>query len=255
MGCLIAGALLGTLLFLFLHEIIFAACPPNYVTGSDETSCYRFVAAARSWSWGKVVCDVEGAHLIDVISDEENGFLFDYATTLGLTDVWIGLNDLETEGSWNYDFEISEPLFWHWNSDQPDGGALENCAIMRIPDLGKWHDRPCSQYNAVICEAPSQGNHGPNSLQSSKAERWGHFVRARVDSGPPAATPMLTLGLARSVIDCARKCFGFTNDCAAYTFEREVLGIGLHRCKLYTSVFETYLMVDHHGIDMYEVTA
>ncbi|XP_070580707.1 perlucin-like [Ptychodera flava] len=254
MSCLVNSILVGTFLFMSLHDIIMAGCPTNYIPGLNGTRCYRYMSMSGHWAHAKTLCQVDGAHLVDVVNQEENDFLLGFSETLGLEEVWLGLNDQETEGDWNYVAETSAPLFSNWGPGQPDGTANENCALMLKVDLGKWDDKPCAQYHPVVCEqdnVPIQTTITPSTLSPLANERWNHFMRTQVDSGPPNVTPYLTVGLSYSAIDCARKCSAYT-ECVAFTFKRLEVSGGLHRCKLYTSVFETYPIVTMNGVDMYE---
>jgi len=70
-------------------------CPDGW--SKFDLSCYRLVYKRLTWSRAEGYCNELGGHLASVHSSEENDFIF------GLVDkqkVWIGANDLNTEGFW-----------------------------------------------------------------------------------------------------------------------------------------------------------
>ena len=78
--------------------------------------------------------------------------------------MWIGLNDIDTEGDyvWNdgtpFDFE-------NWQDKQD--WSTENCIRINVND-GRWNDIPCSTlYNAFICNYNSRHYVGINSAMSA----------------------------------------------------------------------------------------
>uniref|UniRef100_A0A8C2SQ91 C-type lectin domain-containing protein n=1 Tax=Coturnix japonica TaxID=93934 RepID=A0A8C2SQ91_COTJA len=63
-----------------------------------EGSCYSFSVEKMNWEDAKEVCEDQGAHLVIVNSDQEQGFLKNNIN--GSNTYWLGLTDEETEGSW-----------------------------------------------------------------------------------------------------------------------------------------------------------
>eukprot|EP01083_Nonionella_stella_P301918 1038502_1 len=77
--------------------------------------------------------------------------------------VWFGLNDIETEGTWNnrdgtpWDYGLtlgSSP----WHTAQPDGGNAKNCATLIQaqvnPGEPKWSDQACQSDGYSLCNHP-----------------------------------------------------------------------------------------------------
>ena len=80
------------------------------------------------------------------------------------TSSWIGLNDREKEGvfQWGINTNVStDYVNWHTTfPKQPNGGTSENCVEL-IPAIkfnrrwdGKWNDYSCSLTNSFICQKP-----------------------------------------------------------------------------------------------------
>ncbi|KAM4725161.1 tetranectin-like [Anableps anableps] len=102
-------------------------------------------------------CNSLGGVLGTPTSSEENNQLRDYVRqSIGLDgEVWLGANDMTTEGQWmdQTGFSIT---YKNWDasnvrSPQPDGGKSQNCAVLSSPS-GKWLDENCREEKASVCE-------------------------------------------------------------------------------------------------------
>ena len=71
---------------------------------------------------------------------------------------WIGLYDMDIEGSWLWSDGTS--FTWNnWVGREPDGGDKENCAILvHIKEWG-WYDGPCSNKLSFVCKIPGKDTH------------------------------------------------------------------------------------------------
>ncbi|XP_043962084.1 LOW QUALITY PROTEIN: C-type lectin domain family 11 member A [Gambusia affinis] len=68
--------------------------------------------------------------------------------------VWLGINDLRSEGLYLFDDGTRVSYFqWrkHFLSSQPDGGKRENCVAMSSDD-GDWWDHYCDRIMNYVCE-------------------------------------------------------------------------------------------------------
>jgi hypothetical protein len=67
-------------------------CPNGY--SLFESSCYKIPARKLTWQDAKTFCEVETSHIITINNKEEDVVLSSMMRSLGIHEVWIGLNDL-----------------------------------------------------------------------------------------------------------------------------------------------------------------
>jgi len=101
-------------------------------------------------------------HLVKVSSEMENTFIAQTAFGAGVSFLWLGGDDLTTEGSWHWQ---DGTLFWtgsssgsapvgaytSWYIGFPGTGTNSDCLEMR--DDGTWDDKQCSQGKRYVCES------------------------------------------------------------------------------------------------------
>ncbi|XP_071408259.1 phosphatidylinositol phosphatase PTPRQ isoform X1 [Pithys albifrons albifrons] len=66
-----------------------------------QSSCYRMGKESKPWKAAQQVCETssQGAHLLDIGSEEEYGFMLSYLQKISqIIMLWTGLNDLKEEG-------------------------------------------------------------------------------------------------------------------------------------------------------------
>ncbi|XP_027880148.1 CD209 antigen-like protein E [Xiphophorus couchianus] len=127
-------------------------CPAGWRTFS--CSCYFLSTSSGSWNKAREDCRNRGGDLVVINDDDEQNFL----STIINKETWIGLNDIETEGSWKWvdDTPLTQLLTKHWSKKQPDNGGgdpywgEEDCAHINTEKL--WNDRNCSSSMQWICE-------------------------------------------------------------------------------------------------------
>ena len=70
--------------------------------------------------------------------------------------MWIGCNDITTEGSFVWSYNNQPLTFTVWEPDQPDDYQTgEDCCVMRwhLSDLGNWNDADCDKPTTLfICK-------------------------------------------------------------------------------------------------------
>ncbi len=65
-------------------------------------------------------------------------------------DYWIGLDDLEEEGTFAWPDGVERP--WsNWNDGEPNNAGNEDCAHIWARN-GRWNDLPCDRRQGIICE-------------------------------------------------------------------------------------------------------
>ncbi|XP_036405227.1 CD209 antigen-like protein E [Megalops cyprinoides] len=130
----------------------------GYIT--FDSKFYYVSNETKTWIDSQQDCRERGAHLVIINSREEQEFIS------GLKkNVWIGLNDRETEGTWKW-VDGTTLTTEYWQSGQPSNGGItdekdpdtgEDCAenaIFQYWRNGKsedcadcqrgWNDVPCS---------------------------------------------------------------------------------------------------------------
>uniref|UniRef100_K1QHF1 Collectin-12 n=1 Tax=Magallana gigas TaxID=29159 RepID=K1QHF1_MAGGI len=125
-------------------------CAPICVYGGVHSyggKKYCVVQGQRSWMNAKDYCYQINAHLMEIESAEEQNWIASKVPGLGC--IWIGLTDQETEGIWRWSHSHSAPQNPQWLDGQPDGGTVQNCAMLY---KGGWDDYPCDSNLLFICE-------------------------------------------------------------------------------------------------------
>ncbi len=105
-------------------------------------------------------CTTLDMHLVKIDSAEENDFVASNMFGTNLNFIWLGGDDIATEGSWLW---RDDALFWtgtssgsaptgvytNWYPGYP-GGNNTDCLEMR--DDGTWDDKQCTQGKRYVCE-------------------------------------------------------------------------------------------------------
>uniref|UniRef100_A0A3P8ZY15 Brevican n=1 Tax=Esox lucius TaxID=8010 RepID=A0A3P8ZY15_ESOLU len=111
--------------------------------------CYRHFSQRQGWEVAEQQCRVYGAHLVSVMTPEEqdyiNGTYRDYQ--------WTGLNDRTIEGDFRWS-DGNPLLYENWYRGQPDSYFLsgEDCVVMVWHDGGRWSDVPCNYHLSYTCK-------------------------------------------------------------------------------------------------------
>ncbi|KAM4620555.1 uncharacterized protein ACJ7VT_007224 [Polymixia lowei] len=140
-------------------------CLPDWVF--LNSTCYLFSIpdfhSKKNWPDSRADCISRGADLLVIDNWEEQQLItdnFPRVTTSGVwwsNGFWMGLTDIEVEGTWVWVNNITqeEPLYWIDGEPNNHGEQGENCgAFYARSDARKtWYDGKCHhhQYN-WICE-------------------------------------------------------------------------------------------------------
>uniref|UniRef100_H2RMX2 C-type lectin domain-containing protein n=1 Tax=Takifugu rubripes TaxID=31033 RepID=H2RMX2_TAKRU len=93
--------------------------------------CYFFSCELKSWEASRQNCRQVGADLVVVDTSEEQKFLSKNIKK----ETWIGLNDVETEGTWKW----------------TDGNPLTK-GYLSVPGWSNWNDISCNKSLQWVCE-------------------------------------------------------------------------------------------------------
>ncbi|KAE8281978.1 Tetranectin [Larimichthys crocea] len=123
-----------------------------------HSKCYLADPVKKHYHAASEDCNNLGGVLSTPTSSNENDQLKDYIHhSIGPDEqVWLGINDMITEGSWA-DQTGTSITYKNWDtsnsrSPQPDGGHSQNCAILSGTSRGKWFDENCREEKASICQ-------------------------------------------------------------------------------------------------------
>lgn len=111
--------------------------PTNMAYRATAASWYTVSLTAMNWHDANSFAQTMGGHLASVTDLAETDFVVQFLGRIGVSSVWIGLNDLASEGA--YVWTTGEPAtFMNWSSGEPNDQFNED-AVQFLSD-GKWND-------------------------------------------------------------------------------------------------------------------
>ncbi|XP_048022846.1 CD209 antigen-like protein C [Megalobrama amblycephala] len=110
-----------------------------------HSSFYYISKEKKSWNESRSYCMERGADLIIINNKEEHDFV---QKNIRGSLFWIGLTDIDEEGSWKW-VDGSTPTLRFWWTNEPRGQRRENCVLYYISN---WSDYPCDDAHLWICE-------------------------------------------------------------------------------------------------------
>ncbi|XP_070539927.1 perlucin-like protein isoform X2 [Ptychodera flava] len=129
-----------------------SACNPHGWRCVPGKSCY-FVYSGQHYSWSsaKQQCALKGAKLVTINDNFEDAFIREIARLEGY--MWIGFNDITTEGYWRWD-DGSQVTFFNWAQGRPSTSSsnTNDCAVLHRYSNGQWYDQNCNTAYGYICE-------------------------------------------------------------------------------------------------------
>ncbi|XP_012373225.1 CD209 antigen-like protein C [Octodon degus] len=111
-----------------------------------QGKCYFFSKSQRNWHDSVTACEEEGAQLVIVESAEEQSFLQQTSKSKG--SAWMGLSDLNKEGTWHW-VDGSSLSSSYWNKGEPNNIGEEDCVEFKGDG---WNDGRCENKNFWVCK-------------------------------------------------------------------------------------------------------
>ncbi|XP_060084594.1 perlucin-like [Ylistrum balloti] len=129
-------------------------------------SCYKGVKVAATWPEALAYCEVFGAELAIITSQEEQTAIEGYLGSLNDPEYgsdkyhqyWFGANDIITEGDWKWAVTAKSLNYTNWHNGHPDNGGddsdydEEHCAEMSQKNNWQWNDNGCEEEKHFLCE-------------------------------------------------------------------------------------------------------
>ena len=126
--------------------------------GDIQTSFgkYDIIWAAWNWIYANVYCQLSGGHLATFETQEEfNAINFTQHTEeIGYGKLWIGLNDILTEGKYVWNYTGQAPSYSAWDINQPSQSTDDTDCGTVYGRNNKWSIHPCSTLWFSLCEYP-----------------------------------------------------------------------------------------------------
>ena len=130
------------------------------ILGSDclliEGVCYHYINSKLNYQNAQITCQANNGKLFEPKNKLINDMIYDGITNYyGIdTRLWIGINDLSTEGTFVYSSDGSNLTFTNWAPSQPKNlGGTEDCVDLRTEwDEGIWTVANCDDLISAICQ-------------------------------------------------------------------------------------------------------
>ncbi|TEA33882.1 collectin-11 [Globicephala melas] len=123
------------------------------VAGVRETEqkIYLLVKEEKRYVDAQLACQGRGGTLGMPKDEAANGLLAAYIAQAGLARVFIGINDLEREGTFVYADRSPMQTFSQWRSGEPNN-AYDDEDCVELVASGGWNDVACHLTMHFLCE-------------------------------------------------------------------------------------------------------
>ncbi|XP_060069113.1 perlucin-like protein [Ylistrum balloti] len=124
-------------------------CPANWL--KYNATCIYFGSDQITWTEAKFHCQMYGAHLLVVDSEELNTFLKIRLRAVDGNNHYVGGIDFGRH-NWIWDYTNREFDYTDWRSSQPSGGRSEHCMVICSGSSCQWNDVDCYSQYKYICQ-------------------------------------------------------------------------------------------------------
>lgn len=140
---------------------------PGVIAGPivNPANCHQYYLLAKSnWTLSQAAAEELGGTLVAIGDEAENVWVNEMFSNFGGIErqVWLGLNDLETEGVFQW-VNGERLVYTNWGGSEPNGGTNENFAEL-YPD-GTWNDISANDFQnwgvvEIDASSPDLNNDG-----------------------------------------------------------------------------------------------
>ncbi|CAL8273105.1 unnamed protein product [Merluccius merluccius] len=125
----------------------------NAVAGVKETDSkvYLLVKEEKRYADAASHCQGRGGHLAMPKDEASNAVLAAYVGEAGLSRVYIGLHDAESEGDFRYVDRSPMTTFGKWRKGEPNN-AYDDEDCVEMLASGEWTDVACHPTMYFVCE-------------------------------------------------------------------------------------------------------
>lgn len=153
--------------FVYLLVILTVNCTYGCKTGwmQFQNKCYYFSVLAREWGVASSYCKAFKSKLAEPQTEAEAHFLSSHAQKFGGKSFWIGITDMVEETTWTY-ASNQQPIHIasFWGVHEPNGHAVENCAMLWSGSHDKMADYSCAGGLNFICEQDQEFSEVQNEV-------------------------------------------------------------------------------------------
>lgn len=122
-------------------------CPGGWTAFND--SCYFISNTPGTWNEGLEYCRSMGADFVQISGFAE----WDFVSSLIKEKTWLGLNDIDEEGTFRWTYGNSLPEYNKWISGEPNNYyGDEDCVVSNPSYDNYWNDLNCERNYKFMCE-------------------------------------------------------------------------------------------------------
>ncbi|XP_023191646.1 macrophage mannose receptor 1-like [Xiphophorus maculatus] len=134
--------------------------------------CFRLYQNAQSWSGAQTACRKDGGDLASIRNMEDNSFVTSELGYASTDELWIGLNDIKTEGLFDWT-DHTTVTFTSWEFGKPQGATNQNDCVLIRGENGNWADRDCKENHGFICMKASASEPTGDEIQQDAGCKTG----------------------------------------------------------------------------------